>query len=274
MCRLLAYMGQRPICLADLIKKPRNSLIAQSRSSQGERRRLNADGFGLGWYNLPMGPEPAIYRSTQPVWNDRNLHHFIEKTASQLFIAHIRASTIGVVSESNCHPFSYGKHMMAHNGTIKGFHSIKRAMLAQLPDPLFLSIQGTTDSESFFYLILSYLDKPEMTLTKAVIAALSWVESEQSKLDDEHYSRINLVMSDGEEIVAVKMATKGHPCHSLFLGREPRGSGFVVSSEIVGFARKNWLLIPDNSIVTLNKKHEDFEIQPYSKNHGPSGVLY
>lgn len=263
MCRLLAYAGHHPICLADLIKKPRNSLIAQSRSTQGEKRRLNADGFGLGWYNLPMGPEPAIYRSTQPVWNDRNLHHFIEKTASQLFIAHIRASTVGVVSEANCHPFSYDRYMMAHNGTIKEFHSIKRALITQLPDPLFLSIEGTTDSECLFYLILSFLQKPYMSLTEAVVSALSWIEKEQSNLDEKHYSRINLVISDGSQIVAARMATKGQPCHSLFVGRHPISGGVVISSEIVGFARKNWHEIPPDSIVTLKKNEEHWIIQPY-----------
>jgi glutamine amidotransferase len=206
-----------------------------------------------------------VYRSTQPVWNDRNLHHFIEKTESQLFIAHIRASTVGVVSEANCHPFSYGAYMMAHNGTIKNFSLIKRALLAQLPEHLFLAIQGTTDSECLFYLIISFLEQGDTSLPEAIAAATRWVATAQETLSDESYSKINLIFSDGHRIVAAKYASKAQKCHSLVIGRHPLTGGVVISSEIVGFNKKNWHQIPDNSIISVLKQEEVWAIEPYER---------
>jgi predicted glutamine amidotransferase len=34
----------------------------------------NGDGFGVGWYGAHE--TPGVFRSTEPAWNDRNLHLF------------------------------------------------------------------------------------------------------------------------------------------------------------------------------------------------------
>lgn len=263
MCRFLAYAGQRALCVADLVKKPRNSLINQSRTIRGERRRLNADGFGLGWYNPPLGPEPAVYRSIQPAWNNRNLDHFIEKTAASLFIAHIRASTVGLVGQVNCHPFNYGPYLFAHNGTLFHFDQLKRALLQQLPEHLFLSIEGTTDSECLFYLILSFLERPYSTLEGAVCQAIDWVRFQQEALGAEHYSCLNMVITDGESVVASRVSTKERGCYSLFVGRHPLTGGVIISSEIIGFHKRHWQEIPPQSVLTLNRQEEVWHLRPY-----------
>lgn len=86
---------------------------------------------------------------------------------------HVRASTAGALSETNCHPWRYGRlmwcvsirpdssHVRMHNGQISQFPKIKRRLLEALPDPLFLLPQGQTDSEYAFALYLSHLKDPE-----------------------------------------------------------------------------------------------------------------
>ena len=70
MCRWLAYSGS-PVLLEDLLYKPKNSLVVQSKHSQLGATTTNGDGFGVGWYGAYE--TPGLFRSTEPAWNDRNL---------------------------------------------------------------------------------------------------------------------------------------------------------------------------------------------------------
>jgi len=67
------------------------------------------DGFGVGWYEPDADSEtantPCIFTSVTPAWNNNNLIRLAEKIKSPLVFAHVRASTAGTVTETNCHPF-------------------------------------------------------------------------------------------------------------------------------------------------------------------------
>src|SRR5215218_1148781 len=71
MCRWLAYSGS-PILLEELLYKPEHSLIDQSLHARLGVETTNGDGFGVGWYDA-NAYAPAIFRSVEPAWNDRNL---------------------------------------------------------------------------------------------------------------------------------------------------------------------------------------------------------
>ncbi len=49
MCRWLAYSGS-PVRLEELLYKPKNSLVVQSRHSRLGAETTNGDGFGVGWF--------------------------------------------------------------------------------------------------------------------------------------------------------------------------------------------------------------------------------
>lgn len=85
-----------------------------------------------------------------------------EKIKSPLIFAHVRASTSGAVSETNCHPWSYGRLMWMHNGGIAEFEKIKRKLQNFLPEELYLFVQGNTDSEWAFALFLSFVKKKKL----------------------------------------------------------------------------------------------------------------
>lgn len=72
MCRLLVYKGTEPIQISHLVTRPRHSIINQAFESKlrmPSSRPLNADGFGIGWYDpLPAIPASAAPRpATSPV---------------------------------------------------------------------------------------------------------------------------------------------------------------------------------------------------------------
>ena len=153
MCRWLAYSGS-PITLKTVLLEPEHSLIDQSLHAQMGATTTNGDGFGLGWYG--DGPEPGIYRSVGPAWNDQNLRELATHVTSGLFLAHIRASTGTAVQQTNCHPFRHGKWLWMHNGAIRDFGIVKRDLMLAVDPALYLSVGGSTDSELMFYLALTF----------------------------------------------------------------------------------------------------------------------
>ena len=106
MCRWLAYSGS-PLALEQLLYAPEHSLIVQSLHSQLGAEETNGDGFGVGWYGEQKAP--AVFRSIEPAWNDRNLRELSGHVTSGLVFAHIRASTGSPVQQTNCHPFRHDR---------------------------------------------------------------------------------------------------------------------------------------------------------------------
>jgi predicted glutamine amidotransferase len=153
MCRWLAYSGS-PIPLEGLLLKRDRSLIDQSLHSRLGATTTNGDGFGVGWYD--DAEAPRLYRSTHPAWNDRNLRELAAGIRSPLFLAHIRASTGTAIQETNTHPFRHGRWLWMHNGLIREFPRVRRELVLAVDDSLFTSIEGTTDSETMFYLALTF----------------------------------------------------------------------------------------------------------------------
>ena len=131
MCRWLAYSGS-PVKIEELILKPDHSLIDQSLESQLAESTTNGDGFGMGWYG--NGEVPALFRSVEPAWNNRNLIDLARHLESRLVFAHIRASTGTAIQQTNCHPFRHGRWLWMHNGLISDFALVKRD-LAFAVDP-------------------------------------------------------------------------------------------------------------------------------------------
>ena len=151
MCRWIAYRGEATY-LEDLVFRPANSLVDQSLRCQKGVTRTNGDGFGIGWYG--SREEPGLFREVLPAWNDINLQALTRQIRSELFFAHVRASTGTETSRFNCHPFSHGRWLFMHNGQIGEYEKCRRRLESLLSDEFFDQRQGSTDSELFFLLML------------------------------------------------------------------------------------------------------------------------
>jgi predicted glutamine amidotransferase len=154
MCRWLAYSGS-PVLIEDLLYKPEHSLIDQSRHARLGVDTTNGDGFGVGWYGS-ASQTPAVFRSIEPAWNDRNLREVASHVRSPLFLAHIRASTGTAVQQTNCHPFRYGNWLWVHNGLVRDFYLVKRDLALAVDESLYPYMEGSADSEVLFYLALTF----------------------------------------------------------------------------------------------------------------------
>ena len=111
-------------------------------------------GWGLGFYQngevlhkkRPLRPEERID------WED-----LADGVRSDCVILHLRQPTVGDFRSENIHPFRMRSWTLAHLGTIEEFEAIRGRFIEAIPDFIRRNIRGSTDSEIFFHVLLSFL---------------------------------------------------------------------------------------------------------------------
>lgn len=273
MCRFVVYHGP-PITLSSLITEPSNSLIHQSVHSRERIEPLNGDGFGVAWYCPELSDTPAVFRSISPAWSNRNLLELARVTRSGSVFAHVRAATPGMpVVETNCHPFSHGKYVFMHNGRIARFRNVRRHLLKRLSDESFEAIEGSTDSEHIFALLMDRLrdvgdDGSADALEKAMQRTIRDVVDLARDAGATETTNLNLAISD-ERRAVVSRFTTGPPdgaeslyyqsgtryscengaCHVLSESNEL--GAVLISSEVLS-DDPGWNRVPGNHMVVID----------------------
>jgi len=241
MCRWLTYAGP-PVYLDSLIFDAENSLIRQSLHATKTTVTTNGDGFGVGWYGDRS--VPGIYRDILPAWNDPNLKSLSHQIRSPLFFAHVRASTGTATSRANCHPFAHGRWMFMHNGQIGGYERIRRRLESLLPDNLYCSRQGTTDSELIFLLMFAHgLEDDPLAAIRSTVAQ---VRDMMNGAGIEEAFRLTAALTDGQRIFAVRYSSDDKP-PSLFWGGSD--GALMVVSEPLDADPSHWTRIEPDCLV-------------------------
>lgn len=272
MCRFVAYLGH-DVVLEDVLVKPVNSIVMQSLHARESTIPTNGDGFGLGWYVPSISPEPALFTSISPAWNDRNLLHLTAKIKSPCFFAHVRAASAGGVTNYNCHPFIHGQWMLMHNGGINDFIVVKRHLRHLLDDDIYHWIQGETDSEHLFGLFLQLAKGKNLDQLSVVADILEATLYEISQLV-QHFgtkgpSFFNICLTDGERLVASRYCTdkkeKPESLHyfsgSCFtaegrfhmLKEDHKHECVLVTSEKLTNFSSQWGNVPANHLLLVDK---------------------
>jgi predicted glutamine amidotransferase len=208
MCRFLAYLGA-PISMGELLYDPSDSIIKQSYAAREIEEPLNGDGFGVGWYHHDRSPDPAVFVSVTPAWNNRNLRYLAPKVTSHCIAAHVRAASVGDVSEANCHPFHCKDRLLMHNGGVEHFDRIKRDLCNLLSEEMFLWVKGQTDSEHLVALFLDHLrNAGEQPTPDQVADAFEAMIADLKKLMRKHAitepAYLNMVYTDGRIAVGLR----------------------------------------------------------------------
>jgi glutamine amidotransferase len=247
MCRWAAYIGEE-VFLEDIVTAPCHSLIAQSHCAREAKSPTNGDGFGIAWYG--DRPEPGLYRDILPAWSDPNLKSLCRQIKSDLFLAHVRASTGGATSRANCHPFVSGRWSFIHNGQIGGFERIRRSLEATITDELYDQRLGTTDSELFFLLMLDegLARDPERAVARAAARVIE--ASRQAGIEPS--LKLTAAFSNGETLFAVRFATDAN-APTLYTSAVREGRGRCLVSEPLDREGSEWHTIPPSSFVIMNR---------------------
>ena len=276
MCRWLAYSGS-PVLLEELLLKPAHSLIDQSLHSRLGATTTNGDGFGIGWYGAE--DRPGVFHSIEPAWNDRNLRELAQHLSSPLVFAHIRASTGGAIQQTNCHPFRHERWLWMHNGVLREFDSVKRDLAFAVDPSLYPLIEGSTDSELFFYLALSLglRDDPPSAVERAV----GFIEATGRAHGIDHPIQMTVATTDGATLWAFRYSSE-HDSRSLFYSTDvetlraqypdnPRLHALsaetrLVVSEPIGDLAGAWNEVPESSCCIVQQGQD--EMRPFVPRSG------
>ena len=300
MCRVVAYLGE-PIGLGHVLFETDSSLVRQSHTPRMMQGFLNLAGFGMvAWDPRSLNADdPFVYRVTTLPEFDRNLRVLSSKLAPTCLVAHVRGVTHSgreVVADTNLHPFRFhGAHVaLAHNGHLRRFADMRFDLLEHVRPELRRHIEGTTDSEWIYALVLSQLDDPYGMpevgeLADATAAALRILREVRTRHGIDTSSPVNLFLTTGTVLVATRFSfdygwypdedsllETDLPFVSLWytVGGEytSRDDGFamaasdkprslLIASEPLTVDTSTWLEVPEYSMITAARTPDglDFE---------------
>ncbi|MEP5728757.1 MAG: class II glutamine amidotransferase [Sulfitobacter sp.] len=255
MCRWAAWQG-KPIFMSEVLSAPGHSLIQQSRDAAECKTAINADGFGLAWYD--KRPVPGLYRDVYPAWSDPNLLAIAQQVQSRLFMAHVRASTGTATSRNNCHPFVQDNWTFMHNGQIGGFEHFRKAADMMISDEFYPDRKGATDSEALFLVAcgLGLSRNPQLAMAQAVAA----FEDKARSTKTTPYMRIAAAFSDGKTLYAIRYASDDL-APTLYYQWNAMWEGWSVVSEPYETTNGKWREVPKGSFCRFTST--EVEILPF-----------
>src|SRR5918995_1663295 len=249
MCRHLAYVGPT-ITLEKLIIEPKHSLRQQAREPRHQTQgTVNADGFGVGWYDRDKRAEPARYRTTRQIWADHWFASIAGLVSSNAVLAAVRSASPGMAVEETCTPpFTDGPWLFSHNGFVPGFSTrVGRALRRKVSETRAHAMAGATDSELLFALVLDRLDAGAPP-AEALVSVIGLV-------DELTTARLNLLLTDGERVAATACR------NSLFVFDDRQLTGAVVIASEPYDDDPSWELVEDGSVVELGD--DKLEVRPF-----------
>ena len=243
MCRLFGYLGPA-VTLDTLLYAPEHSLERQAFAPRHQVvGRINADGWGVGWYDPSIRREPARYRTATPIWADQRFKDIAPLVRAGVVVGAVRNASPGApVEETGSSPFVAGPYLFTHNGFVSGFREGLGVQLRRgLSERRDAGILGAADSEVVFAMVLDRLDKG-----LPMVDALGEVTAE---LLDLTTGCFNFLLTDGDTIVATRVG------NSLFGVAHDRstGSGTVGTSIVIASEPwdddPGWAEVPDRSLL-------------------------
>ena len=236
MCRHLAYVGP-PVALDALLLRPAHSLLRQASAPRLQvATHDNPDGFGAGWY-ADGAATPERYRTATPMWADERFLALAAGIHAGAVLAAVRNATPGSVIEVTGNaPFTSGPWLFSHNGYVAGFRTgVADELRARTSAHRLAGIEGDTDSEALFALVLDHLDRG-----CTAIDALAATVATARELGGGY---LNLLLTDGHAIAATAVG------NSLFV--LDRAGARVVASEPFD-DDPAWQAVPDGSTVVAD----------------------
>jgi predicted glutamine amidotransferase len=242
MCRLLGFVSNNEHTIAEIAGSEFDSFAALSAK--------HGDGWGVAAIdnhkNTKLVVEPTRAKDSEK---------FAEVTRSLMSdgaLLHLRWATQGLeVNEGNSHPFTFGDISFMHNGDIKPASSLD----PYIDDELKSAMRGNTDSEKYFYNIVSASKRSNL-----IEGTLSAVRNIKKNLS---YSSINAMMLTPEKYIVICEhnddripAGEGPEYYDLYYRKDAKG--ILVTS--TGWNQEGWTLIPNHHITVIDRKNLTVEL--------------
>ena len=230
MCRLLAFTSRERRTFYDVVGSDFEKFVALSAEHK--------DGWGIGY-------EGEVIKDINPAKESELLTQTGKSLETEGALFHLRLASKGItVNIDNNHPFTYGTTTFMHNGTIRPSDAAEEF----ISDKYKALITGTTDSERFFYALLSQVD--ELGLVEGVRNVVNLV---RSKAD---YSALNIMVQTPDTLIAVcefndsNQSEWSGPDH-YELRFIQRDGDFLVAS--TGWGNADWQHLDNHHMLVVNR---------------------
>jgi len=243
MCRLLAYAATSETTFSEIIGDGFDNFVALSDEHKHGWGITSVDKSGEVTRTVDL--ERAVASST-----------FADAKANQADsgLLHLRLASKGLTIDiKNNHPFVDGTYSFMHNGTIRPASSVEVFI-----DPEFANrAQGSTDSERYFYVILSEIKKHGL---------VDGLRSAVTKISDNcDFSSINCMLLTPDYLIAAcefneedksEWTVNSH----YELRYRSDSSGVVISS--TGWGHDDWSVLSNHQVLVVDRKSLNTEILP------------
>lgn len=218
MCRMFGLVAQQPVTARALLREAPRSLRTLAREHR--------DGWGVA---LRTAADWVIHRGIESAEQSERFAEVAEAAAGQVVIAHVRQKTVGCTALANTHPFRRDAFVFAHNGNISPIRAVAaRASVRRLAE-----IEGETDSERLFAMILTHIDDAA-DIERGVVSAVRELHALGP------IGSTNFLLSCGARLYA-------HRCGRSLFARG--GTDVVIASEQL--TDESWLELPERSLVVV-----------------------
>lgn len=160
MCRLLGVVAPGPDQVHGVLG-----------ASEGfcELSHKHKDGWGVAWHDA--AGELRILKGALPAWSDPEYEPALAAVEGDAALVHLRRASPGIPVElRNCHPFGEGDVAFEHNGQFR----VSDRMRAYYAENRLRSLEGTTDSELYFGLVLGFFSRTN-SWPDAIVEAAAFI---------------------------------------------------------------------------------------------------
>ena len=230
MCRLLAFTSLERKSFYDVVGSDFEKFVALSAEHK--------DGWGIGREGEVIKDINPAKESSLLAETGKNL-----ETAGALF--HLRLASKGItINIDNNHPFTHGTTTFMHNGTIRPSDAAEQF----ISEKYRALVTGTTDSEKFFYGLLSQVD--ELGLVEGVRTIVNQIRA----IAD--YSALNIMVQTPDTLIAVcefndtnKSEWSGPDHYELRFS--PREDDFLIAS--TGWGNTDWQHLDNHQMLVVDR---------------------
>jgi predicted glutamine amidotransferase len=236
MCRLLGYVSLQPQSFAQAVGEKLPEFVSLS--------SVHCDGWGVATFDH-NSDESHLTRAPEIAQGSQTFKETISNTKTDGALLHLRWATSGIpVSENNTHPFISHGYSFIHNGAIYPSNALDNSISQKFKT----EIKGETDSERYFYFILSEIEKHG--LVEGVVSAVREIKTNHD------FSSINAMLMTESHFITVcehdperkpSWAVDGY--YDLFY--KFNDGDLVVASS--GWDQSGWKNLPNHSVLVVER---------------------
>ncbi len=237
MCRLLGFTSTERKSFYDVVGSDFDAFV--------ELSAAHKDGWGIGY-------EGEIVKDINPAKESTLLSQTSQTLETNGALLHLRQASKGIsVDINNNHPFTHDAITFMHNGTIRPGNTAEQF----ISDKYKSLIQGTTDSERYFYALISMVD--ELGLVEGVRKTVNSIRA----IAD--YSSLNIMVQTPDTLIAVcefnpenKTEWSSEDHYELRFKKE--GSDVIIAS--TGWGNSDWQHLDNHQLLVVDRPTLEYSI--------------